>query len=130
MRLGLFGVALAGVLLVSGCFGHRAFNVRIDNQSNRIICIYESPEGPPQGLSERGCWEWKAGKHGTGAFGYCDGGSDDRSLLVTDGPGGEHLYEKSGTCDQWDYWKVTLTIQEDPEGSLVAVEEISGEAAQ
>jgi len=92
------------------CYWHVGFEVRYVNNTDAGLCVYDSTSGPPRGVGTRGCNKIEAHENKTYSHGYCDRPEEEWWLLVTDGPGGQHIYLSSLTCEQWQHSDPTITI--------------------
>ncbi len=79
-----------------------------DNQTEQTLCFYSSEKGPPTASLECGN-AVKASQRKSYLTGICRG-DDVEWVMLTVGPGGDQIYTKMATCEEWD--RATITIQE------------------
>ncbi len=101
----LFGAAIIG------CYRHVGFDITYVNNTDEELCVYDSTSGPPGGVNPRGCDEIEIDEDITYTHGYCGSPEERWWVLLTDEPGGQHIYLKSLTCDQWQESDAIISIE-------------------
>ena len=107
------------------CYWHVGFDIRYVNRTGQTLCVYDSSSGAPPGVSPRGCNQLDPSSDKTYTHGYCDAPDETWWLLLTTGPGGEHIYLRSLTCEEWQDADVTITVEQ-TDGGFAARDSLPG----
>jgi len=105
MRPTLVGLLLGCVILFAAC--DPGAEITYNNLTGQQLCIYESERSEPSGIGQRGCGEVAPEEKQAYLHGPCRG-DDPLWIVITIGPGGEHVYSRLATCGEWDGETVTI----------------------
>lgn len=110
MRRGVFIALLLGsIIVLAACLNEKDVKLTFVNSSDSLLCFNLSSSAAATGDF---CGEVKARDTSVWRPGCSPSGDQLRTVVLTVGPGGREIYNRTATCNEWENALATFTIKQ------------------